>query len=48
MFVALVRAYVLSVMSLALKASFHAKVITLITITALYKHRKAKTSALQA
>ena len=48
MFVALVRACVLSVMFLALKASFHAKVITLITITDVIanirkkKHRLSK------
>lgn len=41
MFVALVRAPVLSGMGLSLRASSYAKPIPLITITALYKHRKA-------
>ena len=48
MFVALVRAYVLSGMGLSLRASSYANPIPLITITALYKHRKAKTPAFQA
>ena len=48
MFEALIRAIVLSAMFLALKASFHAKVITLITITDVIanirkkKHRLSK------